>query len=212
MNRYFGITFILILVNIFVSTAQDSTSNQQEFSKVIFGIKSGVNISTLSASINSESRAKVGLVLGIYLKKQISPTLFFRPELCYSNQGQKENYLYPYGGPSIGSTKKNLHYLNAPLLFELGEKLSFQFGGQIGLLVAGREKGTVESVKVDNKLNDVMTTADFAIVAGIGYSLKHLNGGLRLNYGVTNIYNPEQDSDSPKVHNRVLNLYIAYSF
>jgi hypothetical protein len=212
MNRYFGITFILILVDVFVSTAQEPTLKPQEFPKVVFGIKSGVNISTLSASINSESRAKAGLVLGIYLKKQISPKLFFRPEFCYSNQGQKDNHLYPYGGPSIGSTESNLHYLNAPLLFELGKKLSLQFGGQIGVLVSGREKGTVASVEVDDKLTDVMTTADFAIVIGAGYSLKHLNGGVRLNYGITNIYNPEQDSDTPKVHNRVLSFYIAYSF
>jgi hypothetical protein len=217
MHRFFTITLALLLINVFVSHAQESVSKSQEFSKVLFGIKGGINLSTFSASINSEARAKAGLALGIYLKKQIGPKLFFRPELYYSNQGQKDNYLYPYGGPSIGSTTTNMHYLNVPLLLEVGNKLSFQFGGQLGILLAGREKGTVASVEVDDKLNDVMTTADFALVVGVGYSLgRHFNGGARFNYGVSNIYSPDQDSgsniDLPKVQNRVLHFYVAYSF
>lgn len=217
MHRFLTITLVLLLVNVFVCRSQDSESKSQEFSKVSLGIKGGINISTFSASINSESRAKAGLALGIYLKKQIGPKLFFRPELYYSNQGQKDNYLYPYGGPSIGSTITNMHYLNVPLLFELGNKLCFQFGGQLGILLAGSEKGTVASVKVDDKLNDVMNTADFALAVGVGYSLgRHFNGGIRFNYGVSNIYSPDKDSGSnielPKVHNRVLHFYVAYSF
>jgi hypothetical protein len=217
MHRFFTISLVLLLVNIFVSRAQEHVSDSQEFSKVLFGIKGGMNISSFSASINSESRAKAGLTLGIYLKKQIGPKLFFRPELYYSNQGQKDNYLFPYGGPSIGSTTTSMHYLNVPLLFELGNKISFQFGGQLGILLAGTENGTVASVKVDNKLNDVMTKADFALVVGAGYSLnRHFNSGVRFNYGVTNIYSPDKSSglnvDLPKVHNRVLHFYVAYSF
>lgn len=217
MCRLFAITFIIVFSNIIISAAQEPELKPQKFSKGVFGIKGGINISTFSASINSESRAKAGLALGVYLKKQIGPALFFRPELYYSNQGQKDNYLYPYGGPSIGSTKTSLHYLNVPVLFELGSKLNFQFGAQLGILVAGREKGTVSSEKVDDKLSDVMTAADFAFVVGAGYSLNpHVNGGVRFNYGVSNIYSPEQDSgsniDLPKVHNRVLHFYVAYSF
>jgi len=110
-----------------------------------------------------------------------------------------------------------LHYLNVPLLFELGNKLCFQFGGQLGILLAGREKGTVASVKVDDKLNDVMNTADFALVVGAGYSLgRHFNGGIRFNYGFSNIYSPVQNSSSnidlPEVYNRVLHFYLACSF
>jgi hypothetical protein len=217
MNRFSEITFMLLLFTVVVSSAQESPSKPQQLSKLEFGIKGGVNISTFSASINSESRAKAGLALGIYLKKQIGPNFFFRPELYYSNQGQKDNYLYPYGGPSIGSTTTSMHYLNVPLLFEVGKRLSFHFGGQIGILLSGIEKGTIASVEIDEKLNDIMTTADLSLVVGAGYSLnRHFNGGVRINYGVSNIYSPEQDLgsriDFPKVHNRVLHLYVAYSF
>ena len=202
------ITFLIIIIS--VSTAQESQ-------KAVFGIKSGINLSSFSASVNSESRAKVGLALGVYLKKQIGPKLFFRPELYYSNQGQKDNHLYPYGGPSIGSTVTNLHYLNIPCLFELGNKISLQFGGQIGVLIAGTEKGTVASVDIDEKVTKVMTTADFALVVGAGYSFnRRINTGVRINYGITNIYNPEVESgfpvELPNVQNRVFHFYVGYSF
>jgi len=216
MIRYLTITFSLLMVNIVVTTAQES-SKPLEYQAAVFGIKGGVNISTFSASINSETRAKPGLALGIYLRKQIGPKFFFRSEMYYSNQGQKDNYLYPYGGPSIGSTTTSMHYLNIPLLFELGNKISFQFGGQLGMLLAGSEKGTVASVEIDEKLDDVMTTADFGLVAGVGFTFgRNYNGGVRWNYGITNILNPEQDPNSnidlPKVHNRVLQFYVGYSF
>ncbi len=217
MHRFLILTLALFLLNLFSCHAQESVLEPPDDPKTVFGIKGGINISTFSASINSESRAKPGLALGFYLKNQIGPKFYFRPELYYSNQGQKDNYIYPYGGPSIGSTKTNMHYLNVPILFELGSKMCFQFGGQLGILLAGREKGTVASVKVDEKLNDIMKTADLALVVGVGYSLgRHFNSGARLNYGVTNIYSPDDDSgsniDFPDVQNRVFHFYVAYSF
>lgn len=217
MHRLLKITLVLVFITVFFCSAQESVSKSPEYPKALFGIKGGMNISSFSASINSESRAKPGLALGVYVKKQIGPKLFFRPELYYSNQGQKDNYLFPYGGPSIGTTTTSMHYLNVPLLFELGKKVCFQFGGQLGILVAGVEKGTVASVKVDDKLNDSMTPSDFAFVVGTGYSLgRYFNGGVRFNYGVSNIYSPDQTSGSnselPKIHNQVLHFYVAYSF
>jgi Outer membrane protein beta-barrel domain len=214
--RFLIITFFLVLINIVVTPAQEALKSI-EYPKAVFGIKGGVNISTFSASINSETQAKPGMALGIYIRKQISPKLYFRPEMYYSNQGQKDNYLYPYGGPSIGSTTTSMHYLNIPLLFELGNKVSFQFGGQLGVLLAGTEKGTVASVEIDQKLDDVMSAVDFALVAGVGITFgRNINGGVRVNYGITNILNPEQDANSnielPNVHNRVLQFYVGYSF
>jgi hypothetical protein len=206
----------LFFVNIGITAAQES-SKPLAYPKGVFGIMGGLNISKLSASINSETQAKPGLALGIYVRKQIGSKLFFRTEMYYSNQGQKDNFLSPYGGPSIGSTTTNIHYLNIPLWFELGNKVSFQLGGQLGVLLAGSEKGTVGSVEIDEELYDVMTKTDFAIVTGIGYTFAHnFIGGVRWNYGITNIFKPEQDPNStmelPKVQNRVFQFYVGYSF
>lgn len=216
MAHTLSVTFFLILLNTFISTAQEA-SVKSDTSNSLFGIKAGINLSSLSASVNAESRSKFGPTFGIYLKKQVDKNLFIRYELYYSNQGQKVNYLFSYGGPSIGSTTINLHYLNLPILFEFGKKLSFQFGGQIGLLISGREKGMVSSVEVDEKLNDSMKTGDFSLVVGVAHSMgRHFNSGIRLNYGVSNILSDPEDVnyniEIPKVMNRVLHFYVAYTF
>ena len=215
MNRVFTVIFFFLTIGI--ASAQESITQPSELPKTVFGIKAGINISSLSASINSESRAKAGPAVGFYVKTPMGRRSFFRPELYYSNQGQKDNYLYPYGGPSIGSTTTSMHYINIPLLFELGKKLSFQVGPQIGVLVKGMEKGTVSSVKLDEDLNDVMTTAELSLVVGAGFSAgEHFNCGVRYNHGVSNIYDPDDDQypgiDPPKVQNRVFHFYVAYSF
>ncbi|SHG95533.1 Outer membrane protein beta-barrel domain-containing protein [Chryseolinea serpens] len=217
MNRFLSIACLVLPV--WVANAQESDTTSPELPKTVFGIKGGVNVSSLSASINSESRAKPGLALGFYVKVPMSLGGFFRPELYYSNQGQKDNYVFPYGhgGPSIGSTTTSLHYINVPLLLEFGRKVSFQVGPQVGILLKGTEKGTVASVKVDDDLKDVMTKADVALVAGVGFSPgAHFNCGARYNYGISNIYKPADDGNSnndlPTVQNRVFHFYVAYSF
>jgi hypothetical protein len=206
----------IIIGNILVSVAQDTTSATPEFRKTVFGFKAGVNLSRFSASINSETRAKVGPAFGIYFRKQTSKNFYFRPELYYSNQGQRNNYIYPSGsGPAIGRTTVSTHYINAPLLFEVGREVTFQFGMQLGLLLGGKEKGTYASATVDDKVSRSMETVDFSAVLGIGYSLlQHFNCGARLNYGVVDISKSESlfASQNISVSNRVIHFYVGYSF
>jgi hypothetical protein len=214
--RCFVLALSLVVAHVLNSYGQEDASAAPEFPKAVFGFKAGVNVSRFSASVNSETRAKAGLAFGMYIRKQTSKRFFLRPELYYSNQGQKDNYVMPYGvGPSIGRTTTSMHYINAPLIFEAGAKTTFQFGVQLGLLIAGKEKGTIRSAEVENNLKDVMTSTDFALVVGIGHSVgQHFNGGVRVNYGITDIYVPDDlpDELDVNVQNRVLHFYVAYSF
>jgi hypothetical protein len=216
MHRIYFPVLLILVSNVLVSVAQDTVPTTPKFPKAVFGFKAGMNISRFSASINSESRAKPGPVFGMYVRKQTGKKVFFRWELYYSNQGQKDNYVMPSGGgPAIGRTTTNMHYINVPVLWELGKVTTFQFGFQPGLLLAGKEKGTIESAKVNNKLNKVMTTGDIAVVGGIGYSPgQHFNCGARVNFGVNNIYKADADygTESISLYNRVLHFYIGYSF
>lgn len=212
------LAFIFILAIASGVRAQDSLSTARQYPKAQFGFKAGVNLSWFSAATNSQIRAKAGPALGIYLVKQVGPKLFFRPELYYSNQGEQVNYLFPFGaGPSLGSTTINQHYVNLPLLLQLGSKISFDFGVQAGILVAAKEKGTVESVPVDENEANEMNKADFSFVLGVGYTLKgHLNCGARINLGVSSIYKSSRDSSLdvklPEADSRVAQFFVAYSF
>jgi hypothetical protein len=183
----------------------------------VFGVKGGVNLSMFSASVNSESHPIVGPSLGFYIKDQVTKNSFVRTELYFSQQGQKDNHLYPYGaGPSIGITTTKMNYINIPFMVEYGKKLSFQSGFQFGLLLSGREEGDVASTRVNNDARDFMKSGDFSYVVGVAYSMEHLNFGVRFNGGINNIYKPKKDPSSPQesieVHNRVFHFYVGYSF
>ena len=216
MNRTLPLIALFLVASLILCNAQDSIP---KISKTVFGVKLGVNCSKFSASINSESRAKAGLALGFYLKTQIGRYLYFRPEIYYSNQGQKDNYLYQYGsGPSVGRTTTAMHYVNLPILLEVGKKVTFQFGLQLGILVKGTEKGTIQSVKVNDDLNGTMAKTDVSAVFGVGLSpTARINCGARVNLGVSNIYTPDTSANQtgvspPTVENRVLHFYVGYSF
>src|SRR5687768_7871566 len=105
MKRNLSI-FVLILIH-FRLIAQENTT--------VFGFKSGVNLSIFSASINSDPGFRPGFHLGMYIKHNVGSNAYFRPELYYSGQGQKDDYQSQPNGPSAGATTTKLSYLNVPL-------------------------------------------------------------------------------------------------
>lgn len=198
--------FLIALVLTIPSFAQNDTH---------VGIKTGLNLAMFSASINSSPTMKAGFHVGFYLRTGKNEKFKFRPELYFSSQGQKDNY-ETASGQSLGKTTTTVNAINLPLLFEAGRKVTFQFGPQVGILLSGREKGTIMSQKVDDDLKEHMNSADFGFVVGLGVNAtENLNLGVRYNLGLTSIFErPDGASadDFPKVANRVLHFHIGYTF
>lgn len=94
----------------------------------------------------------------------------------------------------------------------------FQIGPQIGFLLSGREKGTINNRNVDDDLKDVMKGTDFSLVLGVGVTpAENFNFGIRINYGLTDIYTGDDKLNVPgfnypSIKNRVFHFYIAYPF
>jgi hypothetical protein len=199
-----------LVCSTFILKSQDS--------KTVFGLKTGVNLSIFSASVNSESSFKPGFHFGGYLKHSIGEKVFFRPELYYSSQGQKDNYQNSPNGPSVGTTTTSLNYINVPLLIETGRKISFQVGPQLGFFISGKEKGTIDNDPVNYDVKNVMKGFDLSLVLGLGVAAsEHVNLGFRLNLGLTDIYSGDDQGNVPgfnypDIKNRVLHFYVAYSF
>jgi hypothetical protein len=210
VRQWTVITFLFLIFAL--SSAYAQTPSEPAEKKAVFGLKTGFNIAMLSASINSEASPKVGMHLGIYVRTKLAKNFFFRPELYYSRQGQKDNYVSPGNGQSRGETTTRLNYLNLPLLFEAGNKFTFQFGPQLGILLAASERGTIDGDKIDDDLKSIMKQTDFAVALGAGfYPTKHLSLGVRYNIGLTTIFD-NTPSGFPDIHNRVFHLNIGYSF
>lgn len=185
---------------------------QAQETKTKFGLKSGFNVAVFSASINSESSSRIGFHLGAYARVPISEKFFFRPEMYYSGQGQKDDYQTPPNGPSVGSTTTRVNYLNVPLLFEAGRKVNFQFGPQVGFLLSAREEGTIDGESIDDDLKSIMKSVDFSFALGLGLNAgEHTNFGIRYNAGLTTIFD-KPSSDFPDVKNQVFHFFVGYSF
>lgn len=201
----------LVIISLIILTGL-STAHAQDTK---FGIKTGANLSMFSASINSEVSLKPGFHLGVYLRHGKTDKFHIRPELYFSSQGQKDNYVTGTGSQSLGKTTTTINAINLPVLFEFGKKVTFQFGPQLGMLLSGHEKGTIQNKSVNDDLKESMNSVDVSMVLGLGfYAGENFNLGVRYNFGVSPIFKTPQNapSDFPKIDNRVIHLYVAYSF
>jgi hypothetical protein len=161
-----------------------------------FGLKGGLNISSLDVKRGGDWDSKAGVHFGGLAHVHLAPHLAVQPEIVFSQQGGE-----------FGNDKWKINYLNIPVLlqFMTGSGFRIQTGPQLGFAISSEVKqGDVE---YDN--DDDVNTVDFSWSFGGSYLFP---GGIgvdaRYNHGITNIYEPEV----PEVRNRVFQLGIFYQF
>ncbi len=166
-----------------------------------FGIKGGLNASSLSYPNNSDMQTKIGFNAGLLAHIHTSSKMWaIQPELYYSSEGAKSK--------SNSNVSLNLGYLNLPVLiqymFDNGFRL--EAGPQVGFLVSAKSMVGNTSTDIKNK----MQSAVFSIPLGLGYLT---TGGLgfdaRYNFGISNIYKSDY---GPKEHSNVFQFDIFYQF
>jgi hypothetical protein len=179
-----------LLVLIIACLLSFGVFSQHDKYGIVYGIKAGLNISTVSTGLNERADPKTGLQAGVYGRVKLSDSFAFRPELNYSSQG--------VGNPGFGTV--SMHYLNAPLLLEFGKKFNVHAGPQAGFLM-GAESSYFSVER--------FTRFELAIVTGVGYYTDgHYNFGARYTVGVTNLY----EDKSVNSFSRVIHFYVAYTF
>ncbi|MGV6828147.1 MAG: porin family protein [Flavobacteriales bacterium] len=157
--------------------------------EVDFGVKAGVNFSTLTKTNGASNRT--GFVAGIFGAIKLSNKLGIQADLLYSQQGAKFD---------VGDF--NLNYVNVPVVakYYLIKGLNVQLGPQFGF-------------KVDDNISKVFGNVvkaesfDLSGLAGVGFDLPM---GIRLagryHFGLTDTFN----IDNTK--NAVFTLSVGYSF
>jgi hypothetical protein len=180
------LVIILLLSLSAVSKAQDTH----------FGLKAGLNISSLDVKQGVDWDAKAGFHFGGLAHVHLTPHFAVQPEIVFSQQGGEYN-----------SDKWKINYLNIPVLLQYmtGSGFRLQTGPQLGFGLSSEVKqGDIE---IDN--DDDVNTIDFSWSFGASYLFP---GGIgvdaRYNHGITNIYEPEV----PEVRNRVFQLGVFYQF
>jgi hypothetical protein len=181
------ILVIILLVSLSaVSKAQDTH----------FGLKAGLNISSLDVKQGVDWDAKAGFHFGGLAHVHLTPHFAVQPEIVFSQQGGE-----------YSSDKWKINYLNIPVLLQYmtGSGFRLQTGPQLGFALSSEVKqGDIE---IDN--DDDVNAIDFSWSFGASYLFP---GGIgvdaRYNHGITTIYEPEV----PEVRNRVFQLGLFYQF
>lgn len=174
--------------------------------KARFGVKGGLNISTIVGGDVEDTKSLVGFHVGGFAEIHVVQRFFIQPELLYSTQGSKFD-----GGPILGDADLKLDYLSIPVLakyYIVDNKFSVEAGPQFGVLVSAKSDG--EDVK------DFTRSTDFGFNIGAGYNFTdNFSVGLRYTIGLSPISDQDIDDaddyyDSAKNSNLALSL--AYKF
>jgi hypothetical protein len=151
-----------------------------------FGVKGGLNLSTITVSngFNGYSYSTLpGFNAGVFLKVPVVRFFSFQPELDYSGQGFKAD------DGSGGTYSEHVNYLTIPLLGKFTTRSGFflETGPQIGLKLNAKDKENGASTDVSSAYNN----ADFSWAFGAGFKIPMAPVGfdLRYNVGITNVAN-----------------------
>jgi len=191
-------------------------ANAQE---IKFGVKAGLNLSTLTGDAE-DAKSLLGFHVGGLAEFKITDKFSVQPELLFSLQGAKTEYDYNDGFNSASAEEKlRLGYINVPVMakFYVAPGFSLEAGPQVGFNVTAKNhydyrftefgETVTESGKDDYK--DAVETVDFAMNFGAGYEFtQNVFVQARYSLGLTNI---AKDSDAD-VKNGVLQVSVGYKF
>lgn len=116
--------------------------------EIKFGAKVGLNVSSLRGNYPAEideTKSKIGFHIGGFAEYEINEKFALQPELLLSTQGGSSELIEYYGGGTYFESFKQtpkLTYLNLPIMlkYKIIEKLSIEFGPQIGYLISAKSK------------------------------------------------------------------------
>lgn len=150
--------FFIILVLCFSSL---SYSQKQQI-----GLKAGVNFAHLNAK-EADYKSRISFHAGLLMENFLSDKLSFVPELVFSSQGAKQFY-------ESTNYEFRLNYVNLPLLlrFYPNERLYFEAGPQVGILVGSRQSS--DSGKDTDIVN--IKGQDYGFNFGVGYKANSVVG------------------------------------
>jgi hypothetical protein len=172
---------LILFAGISFATAQAQNSNQLQF-----GVKGGLNLSTVTVSNGFDGYSYSTLPnfnAGAFLKVPVYRSFSVQGEVYYSGQGFKS------ADGSSGEYSEHVNYLNIPVLakFTHYSGLFLETGPQLSLKLNAKDKEN----GVSTDISAAYKSADFSWVFGVGYKvpMSPVAIDLRYNTGITNIAN-----------------------
>lgn len=179
-------------------TFAQKTSSNTASSPVRFGLKAGLNVSSLS---NSDTNSKAGFYGGVFANIPVAQDFSVQPEVLYSGMGAKAK--------ANSDVKLNMDYIAVPVMLQYNAlpNLYVEAGPQFSFLVSAKGKDNNGSVDV----KEGFKTFDFGLGLGAGYYFTP-NIGVNVRYvaGLTDVVKNRIGGDSSK--NGVFQVGLAYKF
>ncbi len=207
----FMIVSVIFITNI--SNAQDNISDSR--SKLSYGIKAGLNLSTVYDDQNEDFNAdpKLGFVTGVFVAIPIGKYLGFHPEILFSQKGYKASGT---AGLIEYEYKRTSNYIDLPLLisFSPTELLTLVAGPQVSYLMKQKEvitSGDLSDQQVDDFENDNLRKNTLCFLAGADLNFNHIVLGARAGWDVQN-NNGDGTSTDPRYKNVWYQATIGFRF
>ena len=199
MNKFF-LCFAFVLLIITNGTAQEE--------KITFGIKTGVNVATLTGDFSDELGYRTGFHIGGLVEIPLLEKFALQPEIIYSTQGASNDF---EDGDLSEEITIRLDYLNIPVMakYYIIEGLSVQAGPQLGILLSAEQEIESSFENSEEDLKDFISSIDLGFNFGVGYQLHFgLFFEARYNQGITNI-NDDFDEGN---QNSLFQFSVGYKF
>jgi len=219
----------LALTGSLLVNAQEKTKNS---SPVTFGVKAGLNASTLSKAdqYDNDQKIKPGFNAGVFVNIPVAEKFSIQPEILFNQVGSKteerdEFYINSDRYRREVNYKKTLNYITVPVMLQYNilPQLYVEAGPEFGFLLGGKDKGDItmtrnsgnttvtETSNFSGKIvKDLYSTFNFGIGIGAGYYFTQ-NFGVtaRFTAGVTDIY---KHNSGDAIRNNVFQVGVAYKF
>ena len=194
---------IVLFLGILFCVQTNAQSSKRE-EGIVLGVKGGLNMSNFMGDIKDQSM-RTSVHLGLLAEIIVSDKFSVQPELLYSGQGSSDNR-------APGFSRIKLDYITLPVLgkFGLTDKLSFEAGPQLGLLVSAKNKTDDANAKIDG-----VKTLDFGLNAGLEYELSSgviFQGRYNLGLTDTGLVEAIDGIKNKRASNSVIQFSIGYLF
>lgn len=172
-----------------------------------FGVKAGVNSSTLSSDDDLlDVGSRWGAVAGLFAGRNMSENLSLQLEALFSQRGANDK-------TSGSDTSLRLTYLDVPLTARFGSTTANNMhfhaftGPQLGIKLSAKAKDDFLGTEID--LDDEVKSWDFGWTVGAGVEMNRISLDARYTLGLTNIDNSDSDAS---IKNRTFTVLLGYRF
>lgn len=178
-------------------SSRDRDVESMKVQKFRFGVKAGLNLSSIEGGESYNYNPRLGFYLGIVEEFYVTNEISIQPEILYSNQGGTDQ--------DHNSVKYRLDYLSLPLMIKLyvSDKYSFHLGPQFSYNIYS--KGSyIKNSEIINDFSEA-NKFDFGFNMGFGVEITdNMAVNARYHWGITEIRDKKDD------RNMLLQLGVSF--